>query len=75
VIFGGVVHLQAADVELAHAFQRCFYFLAVGLEAGTAQALHKHLGSGKPFQRGRTDLVRAFGLGQFPGFLDHGCAP
>ena len=75
VISGRVAYLQAAEVKFAQVFQRCFDFLVAGFGAGTAQALRKHLGSSKPFQRGLTDLVRVFDLGQFSGFVDHGCSP
>jgi len=44
VVLGAIAHLDAADVEAAHGFQRIAQALARGGLAGMLEAFHQHLG-------------------------------
>src|SRR5215831_2455929 len=67
-------HVKTAEVDVAHGFHRVDELLARQVVAGTAQALHQHLGGDKALEAGeRVFLLSRRSFDQLLIFLDDGC--
>src|SRR5438445_12927124 len=63
VVGRAVAELEAADVELAKAFQRLLELRPRRVRPGAAQAFDQHLAADVPFEHRRRHFGNAFGLG------------